>query len=213
MADADSCLLIELPFNQFLDRLGDRNPTPGGGAVAGAVGALCCALGRMVGEYSITKKSSDSDRETVTDIIVRLARAEALMRRLLDEDAEAYGEYSELAAKKETGEEAAKALDSALERAMMVPLGISATAGDVLEIMEELSQKVSRWMFSDLEAAAILAEATVRCAGCSLKVNTVNVRDAEHGQRLVNTLVQIEESAKKRLEAVLASCAAVAQSK
>ncbi len=202
-------LLVDLQLNDFLDRLAQRVPTPGGGAVAGAAGALSSALARMVAEYSITKKTSEDERVSLASILDRLRRADHMMRCLIDEDAQAYGAYSQLAGVKERDEETERAKQQALQLAMTVPLSIAATAADTLAVMQELAARVNRWMYSDLEAAAILAEATVRCAACSVRVNVSAARESEAADRMVGSLADIERTAKGRLDDVLAQCALV----
>ena len=85
-----------LSINDFLDAVGAKTPTPGGGAVAAVVSAIGAALGRMVLNYSIGKKSmSEHDglhRRTLKELD-DLAQ-EAL--RLSEADARAYGQLNDL---------------------------------------------------------------------------------------------------------------------
>ena len=207
MTDQERDSLVALPLGEFLDRLAARSPTPGGGAVAGVAGALSCALGCMVGAYSIGKKTSEADRVLLEGLLHRVRRAEGLLRSLVDEDAKAYAAYAELAGRQDQNEETVRARAQALDLAITVPLGICAAASDCLEVFEELATKAGRMMLSDLEAAAILAEATVRCAGCSVRVNTAMVRDRARADQTLGTLERIAATARRRLEVVTAAIA------
>jgi formiminotetrahydrofolate cyclodeaminase len=204
--------LVDLPVADFLNQLASRAPTPGGGAVAGLAGALSVALGRMVGAYSVGKMSNDEDRAVLDDIQRRLARADERMRHLIDEDARAYAAYAALPREqREATDDERRLADlerrAALDLAINVPMSICATAADALAIFEELAPKASRWILSDLEAAAILAEATIRCAGCSVRVNAANLDDPARAAEVATTFTGIEQRGKELLAAVLAAVA------
>jgi formiminotetrahydrofolate cyclodeaminase len=193
--------LVNLSVGTFLDRLAERTPTPGGGAVAGVCGALACALAHMVGAYRLGPKTPAENRTTVEGILTRLGRAEQLMRALIDEDAEA---YAALAAcpREPTDQTAIGQRQTATLLATAVPLEMCAVASDALEVIEALAPVAGAALLSDLEAAAILAEATVRCAGCTVRVNTGEVRDQAAAGQTLTTLAQIEDAAVRKLQAV-----------
>ncbi|HAW96303.1 MAG TPA: formimidoyltetrahydrofolate cyclodeaminase, partial [Phycisphaerales bacterium] len=46
-----------MTINDFLSRLGSKQPVPGGGAVAGVSNAIAAGLGGMVIAYSLGKRS------------------------------------------------------------------------------------------------------------------------------------------------------------
>jgi formiminotetrahydrofolate cyclodeaminase len=194
--------LIELPVVEFLNRLASREPTPGGGAVAGLAGSLAVALARMVGAYSVGKKTSPEDRAFIEVMQQRLARLDGVMRRLIDEDAEAYAAFSALP-RDDSDAQNVDARRAALERCVDVPLSICSTASDALTLFEELAPKAGRWILSDLEAAAILGEATIRCAGCSIRVNAAGLADASQAATVNASFAQIEQKGRRQLAAVL----------
>ena len=204
--DEQQEVLMALPVVEFLDRLAARAPAPGGGAAAGVVGALAAALGRMVAAYSVGKKTPDADRAEVDRLAGQLERADAMLRGLVDEDARAYANYARLA--RDAGDDAASRteLDAASGLALAAPLEICAGAAGVLAILEELAPVTSRYILSDLEASAILAEATVRCAGCTVRASAASMRNASLCGDALESLARIETSAQGRLTAVLAVC-------
>lgn len=203
MTDQLPASLVELTAQDFLDKLAARTPTPGGGAVAGLAGALSCSLARMVAAYSLGKKTADADRSAIENLTGILERADAMMRELIDEDAQAYATYSEISRRKDSDEATRRAKDEALVMAMTVPLGISATAAEAVAALEQLAPIAGKYLLSDLEAAAILAEATVRCAGCSVRVNARIDPNSDRADRVIDQLTQIEAHAQQRLEAVV----------
>src|SRR5262245_5876212 len=87
--------LASYTIADFLEALAARTPTPGGGAVASAVGATAAALARMVVAYSLGKKSLAAHQPALEIAARELDVARALLLRLADEDAAAYALLSE----------------------------------------------------------------------------------------------------------------------
>src|SRR5947208_875693 len=90
------------PLGEFLEQVGAKTPAPGGGAVASTVGALACALGRMVVAYSVQKKALAEHWGELERAGTVLARAGEIMLELAEEDAAAYGLVNELSRLPET---------------------------------------------------------------------------------------------------------------
>jgi formiminotetrahydrofolate cyclodeaminase len=166
----------KLEFRDFLDRIADRTPTPGGGAVAAASGALACAMGRMVAAYSIGKKTEPTKKARVESVLGKLVRADRAMRRLIAEDAAAYTRLTQAAKAVRESESAKPEHQAALATAILVPLEMMALAAETLIVLDELKEDASRCLLSDLGVAAVLAEATARAARYSV---VVNLRDLE----------------------------------
>ena len=174
-----------LTVAEFLDRLADRTPTPGGGAVAAAAGALSCAMGRMVAAYSVGKKTSEEVRGRVEPAREKLRRLDELLRRLMAEDAVAYAHM--------TGVDRSDvpAHQAAVIAAVSVPLGIAAAASEALEVLDDLKADASRYLLSDLGVAAVMADATARSAAYSVRVNLPEVADPGTRDRLADDIRRI----------------------
>ncbi|MCH7872424.1 MAG: cyclodeaminase/cyclohydrolase family protein, partial [Planctomycetes bacterium] len=82
--------LTNLRFDELLRRVAEKAPSPGGGSVAGAAGALACALGQMVTSYSVGSKTDAQTRERVEAALTSLHRLEQIARALVTQDATAY---------------------------------------------------------------------------------------------------------------------------
>jgi formiminotetrahydrofolate cyclodeaminase len=167
----------KLKVDDFLDGIADRTPTPGGGAVAAASGALACAMGRMVAVYSIGKKTESTKSARIESVLDRLVRADQAMRRLIVEDAAAYTLLTQAAKAIREDEGARPQHRAALATAIFVPLEMMALAAETLALLDEFKEDASRYLLSDLGVAAVLAEATARAARYSV---LVNLRELEH---------------------------------
>lgn len=163
----------------FLDAVAARQPTPGGGAVAAAVGALACAIGEMTLNYSVGKKGLEPQQAELTDALAQMHRARRLFIQLLLEDQLAYDALS--TANKSSD---ASAKSAALLTAIRVPQGIASTAAAVLEQARRVAPIANRWLLSDLAVCVELAMATVRAAVCNVRVNLGQVTDPAERSKL-----------------------------
>lgn len=156
---------------EFLDRLADRTPTPGGGSVAAVAGALSCALARMVAAYS--NRAGDQ----AAGIGRCLENADRMLRTLLAEDIAAYQALSAATTEAKIDPQAESRRQTALLTAALVPLEIAATATTALAAMDELKSLVSKGLLSDLGAAAVIGEACVRASRGLVRVNLAGITD------------------------------------
>ena len=169
-------------FEAFLDALASKQPAPGGGAVAGVVGALASALGSMVLAYSEGKKTLAEHAAFHLEAAAELSRARAMLLALAEEDAEAYAVLSAAMALPKDDPDRADRVAAAAERAIAVPETVLATALAVLRRLEAMPGRTNRDRSSDLAIAADLAAAAARAAAWNIRANAPLCRDG--GARL-----------------------------
>jgi formiminotetrahydrofolate cyclodeaminase len=169
MTDARSSLA------DLLNAVAAKQPTPGGGAVAGVCGALAAAIGEMTLNYSIGRKSTAQFDAELTHVLGELHTARAMMLELVAEDQEAFAELT--AARKLDDADASKAkrLAAAVENCIAVPRTIGVTALSMLRIVGPVVEKSNKWLLSDLAVCVELAMATVRTAQYSVRANLGDV--------------------------------------
>lgn len=174
--------VLNLSVGSFLDRLAERTPTPGGGSAAALAGSLACAMAGMVAAYS------DQSSGRVAELAVRLARADAVLRRLVVEDIAAYQALA--AAQRRAGgqSDADATRGEALLTATLVPMEMAATAVSALATMDELKDLANRNLLSDLGVAAVIARACVEAAGYSVRANLKEMADSVAAQQLLQQL-------------------------
>lgn len=166
-------------FAAFLDAVAAKQPTPGGGGVTAAMGALACAMARMVAAYSPGRNSDAETVASVQSLSAQLERLDHVLRGLVDEDARAY--LALAAATKSLKEHPSTSTerDTALGVAVSVPLEIAAVACESLQVMERLLPVAGRYLLSDLGVAATLAAASVRAASYMVRVNTALLEEGD----------------------------------
>ena len=160
----------------FLDQLAAKTPTPGGGAVASAVGALGAALGDMVLAYSVGKKALAEHEPVLREASERLGRARLVLLELAAEDEAAYGLVNELS-RLPAGDARRSELPAASVAAAQVPLSCMAACVGVLGVLEPLPGITNQYLRSDLAIAAILAEAAARAGAWNVRVNLPGIED------------------------------------
>jgi len=164
---------------EFAELLAARTSVPGGGGAAALAGALGTALCSMAGNFTAGKKKY---AEAEADISAILAKAEALRLRLLelaDEDAAAFAPLAAAYAIPKDDPARAGALESAALAACAAPLETAERCGEALGLLEEMLEKGSAMLVSDVGCGALLCRAALESAAMNVYVNTRLLRDRE----------------------------------
>lgn len=177
MTNAPDSSIARQPLHAFLEALGRKTPTPGGGAAAGVVAAVGAALARMVVSYSVGKKSLAAHEPVLRESLDTLERGAGLLLELADEDAAAYGLVNELSRLPESDPRRQREWAAATRAGVDVPLAVMATCVDLLRRMEGLCGMTNPLLRSDLAIAAVLAEAGARAARWNVVVNAPNISE------------------------------------
>jgi len=173
---------LSLPLRDFLADVAARTPTPGGGSVAAAVGALGAALARMALAYTVGRPAGAGDDERLSALADELAGAGRQFEQLMAEDMAAYEQYA--AARKADDERK----QQALLRAVAVPMEIIVLAGAIAARLDEVKALINPHLLPDLQAAAVLASAAARAASTSARVNLAELANRREADRLENQL-------------------------
>lgn len=169
--------LGSLGFDELLRRVAAKAPAPGGGSVAGAAGALACALGQMVTAYSVSSKTDPRTRERCEAALSSLHRLEQIARALITQDAIAYEGMTTASKRRGESDAAAGEYQEAVLAAVAVPMEIAAVSSRALTTMDEMKEITNRYLLSDLAIAAVLADATARSARYLVQLNAVELTD------------------------------------
>ncbi len=188
--------LARLTVADLLDKLASKSPAPGGGAVAGLVGAQAAALARMVVSYSLGRKSLAEHQPALESIAAQLDNARGVMLGLADADAEAYAGLNALWGRRAEEPDAFRA---AVRRAIHAPRSVMAASADLLRLCEALAPISNPNLASDLVAAAVLAEAAAKAASLNVHVNADQLDDAGERDRLLTEAdTAIADAAERR---------------
>lgn len=201
--------VLDASVRKFIASVAAKTPTPGGGSVAGVVGAMATALGEMALVFTSGKKKFASHQEFYDRLAPRLAKARAMFLDLVGDDMAAYSLYQD-ASRREDGGDKEQAVQLALAAATNVPREAAKLMLAVLGDFAAFADKCSPYLVSDLVAGAALAVAVVRISDYNVRVNVPNVTDRAAAQevhhasaadvaRAEELFSQIDQAARKHL--------------
>lgn len=205
-------ILANLSCAEFAEALASRQPVPGGGGAAAYAGALGAALASMVGNFTAGKKRYARYED---DIRHMLEAAEAIRQRLIalvDEDAEAFSPLSRAYGIPREDPRRAEVLEETTRAAIVAPVEMMHQCCEAIELLEELCEKGSRMLLSDVGCGALLCRAALEAASLNVFVNTkvlASLGCAESAKRIEAECVALLAAWCPRAEAVGAKVVAL----
>lgn len=169
----------------FLDHLGAKAPTPGGGAASALVAAVGAALGQMVVNYSIGRKSLAEHEPQLRRALERLEAMRSEAIRLAEDDERAYAALNELWRLPQDDARRAAEMPGAVQAAMIPPRRGIELAIELLEVLEALAPISNRNLRSDLAIAAVLARAAAGASRWNVAINAPMLEDDDERQVLL----------------------------
>ena len=197
--------LTDLSCTAFAEVLASKAPVPGGGGAAALAGALGVALCSMVGNFTTGKKKYAAYEE---DVQRMLAEGEILRARLLElveADAAAFEPLSRAYAIPKEDPTRDSVLEEAALNACKAPMEMVSCCGEALLLLEEMLEKGSRLLLSDVGCGALLCKAAMESAAMNVFVNTGSLQDRA-------VAVQMERQVDETLEKYLPMAERIAAS-
>lgn len=168
--------LLGLSVRDFVSATAAKTPTPGGGSVAGVVGALGVALGEMALNFTKGKKKFSEHEAYYAHLSGRLEKARRMFQDLVADDVSAYQLY-QAATGQDDGPDKDEAIQLATAAAINVPREVTKLALAVMADLGELSEKCNPYLITDLLAAAALSAAAARLSDYNVRINVPQVTD------------------------------------
>ena len=164
-------------WNEYLEVLASKAPTPGGGSAAAVYGAVGTALGEMVGNLTTGKKKFAIYEEEIQKILVRLQEARMDFIRLEKADEQAFGPLSE-----DEKKEKEERMEECLKTAAKVPMEVMERAVSVMDDIEFLALHGSRLAVSDAGVGIQGIRAALLGAVMSVYINTKMMKDRGYAE-------------------------------
>ena len=170
----------------WLDELAGGAPTPGGGSAAALAGSIAAALVAMVARLTIGKKAYAQVDARAREILAEAERLRAELRRLVDEDAAAYGHVSAAYKIPKDDPRRVPAVDDALLVAARTPAEVAQRAERVLRLAKEIEEIGNKNAVSDARVAGMLARTAIDGARENVKVNVAAMSNPALGKNLLS---------------------------
>lgn len=174
---SDPAEMLNQPITDFIAATAAKTPTPGGGSVAGLVGALATALGEMSLNFTRGKKAHSEHEDLYATLAPRLTHAREMFLQLIADDMAAYGMYA--SAMKQPEHQRGEALQLALAAAIDVPRETAKLALAVLGDLAKLADKCNKFLVTDLVGGATLAAAVTVLCDMNVRINTKDLDDTQ----------------------------------
>lgn len=192
--------LTELGCEEFAERLAAREGVPGGGAASALVGALGVALCSMAGAFTVGKARYRDVEEDVSRIIEEADSIRYRLIELVEEDANGFEPLMAAYALPKDDPTRAETLEAATVSAAMAPLGMVGECCRAVVLLEEMGEKCSRMLVSDVACGALLVRAAIEAASVNVYVNTASLSDRAQAERIDSTCEELVEEYVARAE-------------
>ncbi len=200
-------MLKNLTIEEYLAKTASGDPVPGGGSAAALNAALAAALMEMVARLTIGRKNFETAEEDMRAAVQKASLLRERMIEEIDRDSEAYAKV--LAAfqlPKETLEqktERARAIEDALKKAALVPLGVAQTAVSLMEIARTVISLGNPNALSDGAAGLLAARMAARAALFNVRINLGSIKDTGFTDDLKREAARLEAEAEAKEAEIL----------
>lgn len=172
-------------IKEFVESVSSEAPSPGGGSVAGLIGALAGALNSMVYSLTIGKKSYEALDEDIKSMIKEFQEksikfTNSALEMMEDDRKEFLKLMDSYKLPKETDEEKkirTLTIKENTKKAMMPPLNLARQCMDFYENLNIMSKYGNKMLLSDLGMSAILLHCTIESSIMNVKVNLNSLRE------------------------------------
>ena len=180
-----------LTLKQFSEAVSSKDPTPGGGGVSAAVGALAASLGEMVANLTFGKKKYLEYTFELTDIRKELEILRINLLGCINKDAQAFEPLAKVYALPKDSEGYEEKMEECLRKAAEPPFLILKYAARIIELDERLGQIGSKLAVSDAATSVMLAHGVLYAAYVNVLVNTRLMKDRDQANYLNEESVKI----------------------
>ena len=187
---------------EFSDLLAAKRSVPGGGGAAAYVGALSVALCSMVGNFTTGKKRYAQYEDDVQRMMAEAEGIRVRLVELVDEDAEAFYPLSKAYAIPKSDPTRGEVLERETKNACKAPVEMMREVCKAIGLLEEMGEKGSRMLLSDVGCGALLARAALEAASLNVFVNTKSLADREYAESVESECDRMLQEWCPRAEAV-----------
>ena len=178
----------------WIEELAGGAPVPGGGSASALAGALGAALVAMVARLTIGRKAYAAVQERATAILAEAEAVRGELRRLVDDDAVAYGGVSTAYKVSKENPSRVQVIDQALVGAARTPLAMARGAVRVIALAKEIGEIGNKNASSDAGVAQALGRAALAGSLANVRINIASLSDASLGRPFLAEAEELESA-------------------
>lgn len=179
---------INEPLKKYIDGLGSRQSTPGGGSASALTGAAGTALLEMVSNFTIGNDKYKDFEEDIKKYLTSLKKTRERFLGLIDDDVKAYSEIRTAFKSKDK-----KNIDRALKTGYHVCFEICELSKNALEIASVLPEKSNVNLLTDVGCGAELLNAAFNSGIFNCEVNLKGMDDGCFTEKEIAILITLKE--------------------
>lgn len=176
--------LSDQTIRQFIEALASKAAVPGGGSAAALAGSLSAALGTMAANLTSGKKKYAAYQADIERILEQATAISVHFLDRIETDAAAFLPLSKAYGIPKTDPDRPQKLEEALHLACETPIAVIHEAEKLLALLEELTEKGSRLVVSDVGVAASCCRCAAESAALNVYINTKMMIDRDYAEKL-----------------------------
>lgn len=175
---------------KFLQDLSSSLPAPGGGGAAAYASGMGTALGMMVVNLTKGKKKYAQYEEDLGELLEKLGSILERFIELVQADADNFlplsRAYGLAQGTEEEKKHKAKVMEESLRLACSAPLEMMELSVKAMHLLEELLEKGSKLVLSDVGVGVAMLQAGLQSASLNVYINAKSMADKDYAEEIVN---------------------------
>ncbi len=186
----------KITVEELCNKVKEKTPVPGGGAVGAVVAALAGSLNSMVANLTFGKKKYEEYEGLMQEVLENMELVVERTLRLAEEDVKAFDAV--MAAYKLPKEEPNREekIQEALKKAIETPFAIVECARDILKYSEVVAKWGNKNAISDAFSAAELARAACKIGEYNVMINLKSITDEGYKNKVLDEMYEVMNEAK-----------------
>lgn len=176
--------MMDKSCREFCRVLASKVPVPGGGGVSALAGALGVGLCSMAGSLTLGRKKYAAYEKDICRMLTEGERIRSRLLELAEEDAAAFEPLSRAYSIPKDAPDRDEILDEATLAACRAPLEMMEQICRAIELLEEMLEKGSVMLVSDVGCGASCCRAALESASLNIFINTKTLQNRHAAQRL-----------------------------
>lgn len=186
----------KITVEELCNKVKEKTPVPGGGAVGAVAAALAGSLNSMVANLTFGKKKYEEYEGLMQEVLENMELVVEKSLKLAEEDVKAFDAV--MAAYKLPKEEPNREekIQEALKKAIETPFELIECARDILKYSEIVAKWGNKNAVSDAFSAAELARAACKIGEYNVMINLKSITDENYKNKILDEMYEVMHEAK-----------------